>query len=254
MIDSPIIANCRGPLAVSSSTTPRFASPREELRAYLEERAQQSGSTDLIADWKARPRHTPEEIEGFYRETNAYLYDLTEWHAGKRYPYADVIGDFAAKHGCRHLLDFGCGIGGDGLRLVERGFEVTFYDFRNASTEYLAWRLKQRGWKSQILYAGEDESPANDLTFAVDVIEHLVDAPKTMGDLAARARAMVYHVPITTQKHKYPMHFEVDRGALRRAMRQQGFRRVRDLSFLKYPRAISMFWEGPQFWLREESR
>lgn len=251
MIDSSIIANRRGRLPASLQPVQRFASPREELRAYLAERARQSGETDLIADWKAKPRHTADEIEGFYRETDAYLFDLTEWHAGRRYPYAEVIGDFAAKHGCRRLLDFGCGIGGDGLRLMERGFEVTFYDFRNASTEYLAWRLEQRGWKSRILYAGEDEPPANDLTFAVDVIEHLVDAPKTIGDLASRARAMVYHVPITTQKHKYPMHFEVDRGALRRAMREKGFRRVRNFSFLKYPQGVSMFWEGPQFWLRK---
>jgi hypothetical protein len=241
-------------LAAAVEPAQRFASPREELRAYLEERAQEAGGSDLITDWNAKPRHTPDEIEGFYRETNAYLFDLTEWHAGKRYPYAEIIGDFAAKHGCRRLLDFGCGIGGDGLRLMERGFEVSFCDFHNASTEYLAWRLKQRGWNSRIFYAGEDELPANDLTFAVDVIEHLVNAPKTIGDLASRARAMVYHVPITTQKHKYPMHFDVDRGALSRAMREQGFRRVRDFSFVRYPLAVAMFWEGPQFWLRGASR
>lgn len=250
MIDSSLLATCRGPLAVSTSTSQRFASAREELRAYLAETQQRADATDLVEDWKSKQRHTPEEIEGFYRETNAYLFDLTEWHSGKRYPYADIIGDFAAKHGCRRLLDFGCGIGGDGLRLLERGFEVSFYDFRNASTEYLAWRLQQRGWKARIYYAGEDEPPANDLTFAVDVIEHLVDAPRTIGDLASRARAMVYHVPLTLQQHKYPMHFPVNRRALNEAMRRQGFRRVRDFSFLKYPLALAMMWEGPQFWLR----
>ncbi len=254
MIDSSLLANHRGPLAVSSSTTPRFASAREELRAYLAERGEELSASDLVGEWKAKERRSPEEIEGFYRETTAYLFDLTEWHSGKRYPYADIIGDFAAKHGCRRLLDFGCGIGADGLRLIERGFEVSFCDFRNASTEYLAWRLKQRGWDAKIYYAGEDELPANDLTFAVDVIEHLVDAPRTIGDLASRARAMVYHVPITLQQHRYPMHFPVDRRALGKAMREQKFRRVRDFSFLKYPRALAMMWEAPQFWLRVSGR
>lgn len=237
-------------MSVAGSTTPHFASPREELRAYLTERKQEFAAVDLTADWKAKQRRSPEEIEGFYRETSAYLFDLTEWHAGKRYPYADIIGDFAAKQGCKRLLDFGCGIGGDGLRLMERGFEVSFCDFRNASTEYLEWRLKQRGWKARIYYAGEDELPQNDLTFAVDVIEHLVDPPRTIGDLATRARAMVFHVPITTQQDRYPMHFKVDRRALSAAMKQKGFRRVRDFSFLKYPLALSMMWEAPQFWLR----
>ena len=237
-------------MAVSTRTSQPFASAREELRAYLAEKGQTPAETDLVADWQAKRRQSPEEIEGFYRETNAYLFDLTEWHSGKRYPYADIIGDFAAKHGCRKLLDFGCGIGGDGLRLLERGFEVSFCDFRNASTEYLAWRLKQRGWDARIYYAGEDEPPQNDLTFAVDVIEHLVDAPRTIGDLATRTRAMVYHVPITAQQDKYPMHFKVDRGALSQAMKQRGFRRVRDFSFLKYPLALAMMWEAPQFWVR----
>ena len=247
------VVKYRGPLAVSTRSSQRFASAREELRAYLAEQNKGLAATDLVDEW-SKQRQSAEEIEGFYRETSAYLFDLTEWHSGKRYPYAEIIGDFAARHGCRKLLDFGCGIGADGLRLMERGFEVSFCDFRNASTEYLAWRLRQRGWDARIYYAGEDELPANDLTFAVDVIEHLVDAPQTIGDLASRARAMVFHVPITLQQHRYPMHFPVSRRALSQAMKQQGFRQVRDFSFLKYPLALAMMWEAPQFWLRNASR
>jgi hypothetical protein len=34
-------------------------------------------------------------------------------------------------------------------------------------------------------------------------------------------------------------------------MRQRGFRRVHDYSFLKYPLALAMMWEAPQFWVRK---
>ena len=43
------------------------------------------------------------------------------------------------------MLDYGCGIGSDGLALIEAGYEVTFADFDNPSTRYLRWRLEQRG-------------------------------------------------------------------------------------------------------------
>src|SRR5207248_483828 len=42
------------------------------------------------------------------------------------------------------LLDYGCGIGSDGLRLLDRGYRVEFADFDNPSARYLRWRLDRR--------------------------------------------------------------------------------------------------------------
>ena len=41
----------------------------------------------------------------------------------------------------RAVLDYGCGIGADGLLLLEAGYRVEFADFDNPSIEYLRWRL-----------------------------------------------------------------------------------------------------------------
>jgi hypothetical protein len=125
-----------------------FASGEEELRTFLGDKYAAKSESDLAREWATVPRQTPEQIEEFYRSTDGYLYNLTEWHASNRFPYSEVIGDFAAGKCFRHLLEFGCGIGSDGLKLLARGFDVTFYDFRNASTEYLKWRLEKRGFKA----------------------------------------------------------------------------------------------------------
>ena len=229
-----------------------FASGEEELRIFLGDKYAEKSDSCLVQDWTATSRQSPEQIEEFYRSTGAYLYDLTKWHASNRFPYAEVIGDFASRHGFRHLLDFGCGIGTDGLKLLQRGFEVTFYDFRNPSTEYLKWRLSKREGNGKILYAGEDELPPNDLTFAIDVVEHLVDPVATLKELAIRTRALVQHLPITTQKHKYPMHFDLQKRALRQVIRQQGFTRVWDLSLLRYKWGLLLLpSETPEFWLKK---
>ncbi len=206
----------------------------------------------LIDEWIAQPRETPQDIEEFYRGTDVYLYDLTQWHASSRFPYAAAAGAFAARHGYKNLLDFGCGIGSDGLRLLNWGFEVTFYDFRNPSTEYLEWRLKKRGiGKNVIKYAGEDELPYSDLTLAIDVIEHVVRPSETLKTIAGRTKALVVHLPLTTQKHKYPMHFDLNKPQLRRVIKEEGFHRVRDFSSLRYKNGF-LLWltESPEFWLK----
>jgi hypothetical protein len=226
-----------------------FASGQEELRAYLGNKYTEKSETHLVEEWSAMARQSPEQIEEFYRSTDAYLFDLTNWHASTRFPYAEVIGSFACRHGFRHLLEFGCGIGTDGLKLLQRGFEVTFYDFRNPSTEYLEWRLAKRGGKGTIRYAGEDELPAADLTFAIDVLEHVVDPAATLRRLGARTKALVPHFPITTQKGKYPMHFHLPKRELRGVLRQEGFRRVSNPAQWRYRNSLLLPWEAPEFWL-----
>jgi 2-polyprenyl-3-methyl-5-hydroxy-6-metoxy-1,4-benzoquinol methylase len=237
-------------LARSITATPQ-EDWKEELAAYLGAAFDPGMAEDyLVRSWNARLRDGAAEVEEFYRSTDAYLYDLSRWHASRRFPYSEVVGDFARRQRLSHLLEFGCGIGTDGLKLLARGFKVTFYDFRNPSTEYLQWRLRRRGYSATILFAGEDELPPNDLTFAIDVIEHLTDPAAILRDIAARARAVVIHVPITTQRHKYPMHFNVDKAALKRVLRDQGFRRAYHLDALRYTNALIQLWEAPQFWLK----
>ncbi len=238
-----------------------FASAQEELRSFLVEKY--PGKSDslmqewsaaprkaLITDWQSAPRGTQEEVEEFYRSTDGYLYNLTRWHAANRFPYAETIGDFAARYGLKRLLDYGCGTGTDGLKLLERGFEVTFCDFRNPSMDYLKWRLAKRGKKANLIYVGEDELPQNDLTFAIDVIEHVVDPAGTLKMLASRTKALVPHFPITTQKDKHPMHFHLKKSELRKVIQGQGFRRVWWASYVRYKWGLLLPTEAPDFWLR----
>jgi len=233
-----------------------FATGEEELKTFLGSRYAAKSSSHLVEEWAARSRDTSQDIEEFYRETDAYLYDLTKWHATNRFPYAEAVRHFAARHGLKRVLEFGCGIGSDGLKLLDWGFDVTFYDFRNPSTEYLEWRLKKRGIAKDIIrYAGEDELPPNDLTMAIDVLAHVVDAPATVNALAAHTKALVVHLPLTTQKSKYPMHFHLNKRQLRRMISEAGFSRQWDLSSLRYKKGL-LLWltEAPEFWLKTPSR
>lgn len=109
-----------------------------------------------------------------YRESHAYLYNLTAFAmSGTKEPYLRTIARYIPR-GSR-LLDYGCGIGSDGLRLIDAGYEVAFADFANPSVEYLRWRLQRRGHEARIYDLDRETPTGYDLAYALDVIEHVDD-------------------------------------------------------------------------------
>ena len=110
-----------------------------------------------------------------YRSSEAYLYDLTVFAMSQtKEPYlAEIAARLPAGS---HLLDYGCGIGSDGLRLLESGYRVSFADFDNPSVRYLRWRLRRRGLEADIFDLDGVPLPQGfDLAYAFDVIEHVDD-------------------------------------------------------------------------------
>src|ERR1700755_439336 len=84
-----------------------------------------------------------------YRTSKMYLYNLTAFAMSRtKEPYLADLTDLVPR-GSR-ILAHGCGIGSDGLLLLEAGYEVGFADFATPSTEYLRWRLQKRGFEAPI--------------------------------------------------------------------------------------------------------
>jgi SAM-dependent methyltransferase len=120
-----------------------------------------------------------------YRSSQMYLYNLTAFAMTRtKEPYLRDLTDLV-EPGAR-LLDYGCGIGSDGLALLEAGYQVGFADFANPSTEYLRWRLRKRGLEAPVFdLDSAPPEPGWDAAYSFDVIEH-VDDP--FGFLAALER------------------------------------------------------------------
>lgn len=124
--------------------------------------------------------------ERFYRTSTGYLYNLTAFAmTGTKLPYLREL----TRHltaGSR-LLDYGCGIGSDGLLLLEAGYRVEFADFDNPSVEYLRWRLQRRGLVAPIHDLAGDVPAGFDGAYAFDVIEHVPDPFSFLAELDRRA-------------------------------------------------------------------
>jgi len=126
----------------------------------------------------------------FYLTSKAYLYNLTAFAmTGTKLPYLRELTARVAP-GAR-LLDYGCGIGSDGLLLLEAGYRVEFADFDNPSVEYLRWRLERRGLDAPVHDLKQGVPGGFDAAYAFDVIEHVPDAFAFLGEMEQRAKLVV---------------------------------------------------------------
>jgi hypothetical protein len=144
-----------------------------DLKAYL------GGDFDLHLLWNHEQAVDDEERQApdeklFYRTSEMYLYDLTAFAmAGTKRPYLAALRQCVPARAS--LLDYGCGIGSDGLRLTSAGYRVAFADFDNPSTRYLRWRLERRELEAPVYNVEEDIPGGFDAVYAFDVIEHTDD-------------------------------------------------------------------------------
>jgi SAM-dependent methyltransferase len=160
-----------------------------ELRAYLGD----AYDHDRLVRWHEQLEAEAREIgdeQRLYRESHAYLYNLTAFAmSGTKLPYLREL--LRVVPGGGRLLDVGCGIGSDGLMLLEAGFEVEFADFDNPSTRYLRWRLERRGLDARVHDLDAGPLPARfHAAYAFDVLEHVDEPLALLSEMERVARVV----------------------------------------------------------------
>lgn len=192
-----------------------------ELRRYLGERFDAAA---LIHHAVAVERESSDTSElDFYRTSEAYLYDLTAFSmSGTKDPYHEELRRHVPPGG--RLLDYGCGIGADGLRLLGAGYTVEFADFDNPSTRYLRWRLDERGIEAPVYDIERDDIPDGfDAAYAFDVIEHVDDPFRFLAELERRAAIVVVNLlEDDPHDHEHHLHRELPIAELTAHARERG--------------------------------
>jgi len=190
-----------------------------ELTAYLSVPAADvelrcvTAAFELVHLWDAEPRASPEQINAFYDEADAYLYDLTWWHGLNESDSALIqvaALECAMAQGAVSALDFGSGIGSLGLLFAHHGMETTLADVNPRLNDYARWRFERRGLRADVVDLRHEALPDGrfDLISAIDVFEHLPEPPATMAALARALRpggTIFLHFPVGPDP-AHPMH------------------------------------------------
>ncbi len=196
----------------------------EELRAYLGDRFDLDKLQRHAAVLDEEAAAVGDEAS-FYRTSEIYLYDLTVFAmSGTKEPYRRALSALV-EPGAR-LLDYGCGIGADGLRLLERGYRVEFADFANPSVDFLRWRLDRRGLQAPVHDLDGDVPGGFDAAYAFDVIEHVDDPFGFLASLESRAAIVMVNLlePIPGDT---PLHRELPIRAILKHATARGLLRYR---------------------------
>lgn len=160
-----------------------------------------------------------------YRTSEMYLYNLTAFAMSRtKEPYLRDLTELVPP-GAR-ILDYGCGIGSDGLLLLEQGYEVGFADFANPSVDYLRWRLERRGLEAPIYDLDTQPPPPGwDAAYSFDVIEHVDDPFGFLAKLEQLARLVAVNLlepapdEVDVHSHELPIAQLLDHVARRRLRR-----------------------------------
>jgi GT2 family glycosyltransferase/SAM-dependent methyltransferase len=218
------IAERRANAAYYQRLTPFFFHAWEADRG-LEELKQYLGADFDEQQLRAHRALVDQEEEGaenstaFYRTSNAYLYDLTAFALWRtKVPYLEAIRRFIPAGSS--VLDYGCGIGSDGLELLLDGYHVAFADFDNPSTRFLKWRLAHRGLEAPVYNVDVDVPGGFDAAWSFDVIEHVDDPWEFLDGLERRAEIVAVNFleddPNDTHLHKpLPIEAMLDHAAAR---------------------------------------
>ncbi len=156
----------------------------DRLRAY--------SATELEQQWRATSPTTPQDILGFYREADGYIWELMQWNACAERRYhrqalEELVRRYPADHGWQKVLDFGCGVGTDSLFLARHGYAVTLVDVDGPGLRFAKHRFERRGLPARFVVS-TSPLPVLDMTYDIvlcfDVFEHLMDPLSAAARLA----------------------------------------------------------------------
>jgi SAM-dependent methyltransferase len=196
----------------------------------------------LAEEWNKQLRKTKEDIEEFYQTTSHYIYNSIIFnYSGDRYDFHTDFKNLKNKYDIQSVIDYGCGVGTDGMMMLDLGLKVTFVDFDSPTLEFLKFRINKRNFSPsqyEIVDVQQLKSKPiqSDLFWSIDVIEHMREPTDIFNAIGEKTRVAAYYSDADDEAGgRHPFHFKINEKVLN----QQFIHR----SFTNVPHSILKIWK-----------
>ena len=183
----------------------------------------------IAEEWLRQNPHTEKEVAEFYKTNSSYLYNLVVWYeSGDREDFKKDFDNLIVRFKVNSVIDYGCGVGNDGLFLLENKWLVNFVDYDCPSVDFLKWRMKKRNVRAPVLNVEEiDLLPEMDMFWAIDVLEHMKNPLWAVERLPSKTRVFAHRSQFGNNAGgRHPCHFCFDEMKLGKALSKRGFKHI----------------------------
>lgn len=163
--------------------------------------------------WLEAKLETAADKARFYREADFYIGDLTGWMLRDRAvaDFIPMLRGYLTKHDIKTVLDYGCGIGTQGLALAEAGADVALMDIEGPVWDYARWRAERHGFltKTRWLPLGP-VMDSYDLILCIDTIAHVPNPFRLLREFSDKAKFLFlnedFRIQEKAEDDRYPQH------------------------------------------------
>jgi ubiquinone/menaquinone biosynthesis C-methylase UbiE/aminoglycoside phosphotransferase (APT) family kinase protein len=182
--------------------------PVDQVAARLEGELHSQGG-HIAAEWHEKRPVTSSQIERFYQETDAYLYELliegeNPFRKATREPMMEAL----RKINARRVFEFGGGIGTDAMWFTRAGLQWTYYDLPGGQTFRFASRRFQKQQIPVTVVTHPGQSRDNDAVISVEVFEHLPNLLGALRDInrVLRLGGLLIFTESFGKTERHPLH------------------------------------------------
>ena len=180
------------------------ALPPETVRTLIARRIE-----NFRTEWLQLPVELRDD-RWFYLSSRTYLF-ANAVHFHESPAVVDALAEALRPGG--KVLDFGGGTGNLALALAARGFRVDYRELSAVQKDFVRFRVQRHGLQDRVgILDGWAELPAGtyDAVCAFDVLEHLPDLPRAVGQIAASLAdgGILVDTPSFGADLSNPMHHE----------------------------------------------
>jgi SAM-dependent methyltransferase len=217
---------------------------KEDIKYTLFNEAIQEGTTVKKAarEFGVTPHVYNEDMELFYRNTDAFVFELVVSHIKDSCEQIDrrVIESSCKFSEGSRILCLGDGIGTDALRFAKLGFDVDYFEFKGPSSQFARYRFSRLGLSDEINVINSLKSipfGVYDIVINREVLEHVPDPRQVIkniwGYLGGEGVAIVTE-SFSRVSENFPTHLTSNQqyaGKTAFLFVEEGFRLLKEYSY-----------------------